>query len=107
MKKIKFPILIKTIIMILTFAFAITEVAMAFFAFTTSKNNEEQYEITATDISTLVAETIDVDVYKSVKADVLEIYNANIDKIVNTEDEDVDAIIEYLKLYKSVYQSDN
>ncbi|MCR4910987.1 MAG: diguanylate cyclase [Bacilli bacterium] len=107
MKKIKFPILVKTIIMILTFAFAITEVAMTFFTVTSSRSNKNQYKVTATDISTLVAETIDVDLYKSIKNDILSIYNDNFDKVVNSESEDVDRIIEYLKLFKSVYQSDN
>ena len=59
-RRIRFPILAKTLIMIFGFALVVVEAAMTFYSLLSSKNNQESYLNTATNLSGTVALVVDV-----------------------------------------------
>ncbi|MBO4703637.1 MAG: diguanylate cyclase [Bacilli bacterium] len=66
-KPFKFSIRAKTIILSLVLAIFVTEIAVAYYAIVISNRNKERFDNIANGLSTAIAETINVDDFKTVK----------------------------------------
>ena len=78
-KPFRFPIRIKTILIIVTFGLVLSEIAMIYFTIVTSKDNQQDYKNTATTVSDTVALSIDREKTKKVTNDIVTIYNTYAD----------------------------
>ena len=101
-KPFKFSIRLKTIIISLVLAIFITEIAVAYYAIVMSRRNNEMFNNIADSISASIAETINIDDFKTVRSKVEPLVNdwkSNHDVVLSTE-EDENKINEYLAFFK-------
>ncbi len=82
-RKFRFPIMIKTIVMIFLFAAVVVEVAIAFYAIMMSKRNNETYNNIANNLSGTVSEVVNKDDFLTVKTKVKSIIDTLKDDPVN------------------------
>ena len=78
-KPFRFPIRVKTILIIVGFGLVLSEIAMIYFTIVTSKDNQQDYKNTATTVSDTVALSIDREKTKKVTNDIVTIYNTYAD----------------------------
>ena len=74
-KPFKFSIRLKTIIISLVLAIFITEIAVAYYAIVMSRRNNEMFNNIADSISASIAETINIDDFKTVRSKVEPLVN--------------------------------
>ncbi len=102
-KPFKFPIGVKTAIIIFIFAAILAEVAMVFFSLSSAQTNESNYKRTATNIATTTSEVIDKNLAKTVTNAVKSIYESIPEsELVTSEDWGSPEWEEYQARYNSV-----
>ena len=79
-KRFRFSIRIKTIIIIAVFGVFLAEIAMVYFSISSSNNNQRKYKEDATELSDTVALSINVGDVKSLRDDIISIYDSYEDK---------------------------
>ena len=74
-KEFRFPIRVKTILMIVVFGLVLAEISMVYFSVVTSNNNKKSYKNMATSLSNTVALSIDVSKVKNITNTVISYYD--------------------------------
>ena len=77
MKQKRFSIRIKTALIVVTFSLILLAASMVYFSIVSSKNNENLYKKTATNLSATVSEVIDAEKVKSLRDQVKTIADAS------------------------------
>ena len=103
-KKLRFPIRLKTIFMIVIFSLVLVETAMVFFSFSSSETNKKTYKSVATNLAATTAAVIDVELFKDVRKEVNDIYQTISDK-VTSDDWGSDAWVAYSAKFDAIKQS--
>ena len=103
-RKIRFPIIFKTIVMIFVFGLILAETAMVYFSLVSSNNNKENYKRIATDLSYTVAYSLDKDDVTIVKNAIVGYYNA-CDPKPTRDQEGTDSYNEYMANIELVKQT--
>ena len=105
-KPFRFSIRLKTIIISLSLAIFITEIAVAYYAIVMSRRNNENFNNIANGLSASIAETINVEDFKTVKTKVQPLVDdwkaSHENKVVLSTEEDEDKINEYLANFESL-----
>lgn len=105
-KPFRFPIRIKTILVIVTFGLFLTEIAMVFFSVVSSNDNQTIYKNDATDLSNTIALSIDKTKTKTLTDAVLAIYNSYDEKPVREEYEGTPIYEEYLAKFDAIKETE-
>ena len=79
-RALRFPITVKTVIMIVVFGMVLAEIAMIYFSIVSNNNNKQYFKDDATELSSTVALSIDKNEVKEVKDFVVSIYDTYTDK---------------------------
>ena len=103
-RRIRIPIRVKTIIMIVVFGMVLAEVAMVYFSLVSSNNNKEHYKNLANDISSTIALSIDKEKVTSLTNDVVKIYDAS-SKPVREQSEGTPEYEAYLASFEQIKQT--
>ena len=105
-KPFKFSIRLKTIIISLVLAIFVTEIAVAYYAIVISKRNNEFFNNFADGLSGSIAETINVEDFKTVKSKVEPLVNdwkaSHDNNVVLSTETDEGKINEYLAHFESL-----
>ena len=75
-RRLRFPILLKTAILIFIFSVVVVELAMTYYSLVISKRNTETYNNYANSLSSTIAKVIDVDDYNLMKGKVKSILSS-------------------------------
>ena len=103
-KEFRFPIRIKTILLIVVFGLVLAEIAMVYFSLVSSNRNKENYKSDATDLSYTIALTINKDDVKTLTNNVVEIYNNSTKP--GREKEGTPEYEEYMASFDAIKQSE-
>ena len=95
-KQFIFPISVKTVLIIVVFGLVLAEIAMVYFSITSSNSNKAKYKEGATELSTTVALSVDIDEVKQLKNYIIDIYDSYETKPVRPEGEETQEYKEYL-----------
>ena len=79
-KHLRFPITVKTVLMIVLFGMVLAEIAMVYFSIVSNNNNKQYFKDDATELSHTVALSIDKEQLKEVRDYIVDIYNSYTDK---------------------------
>ena len=100
-RRFRFPIRVKTVLMIVLFALVIVEVAMTFYSVIMSSNNKESSMKNADNLSGTISEVLDVDKVEHLKNEVKTIVD-NSSEIVYSDDWGSDAWNAYIAQFDAI-----
>ncbi len=103
-KERRFPIRVKTTLMIVIFGLVLMEIAMVYFSIVSSNNNKKKYKNLATDLSYTVALSIDINKVKNVTNAVVAIYDEYEEKPTR-EKEGTEEYKNYLAKFDAIKQT--
>ena len=103
-KKLRFPIIVKTILMIFVFSFVVVEISMTYFSIVISKRNKQAYFNIADSLSGTIAQVVDKDDASLLKNKVISILETidPEDRILSTNKNAIKRE-EYMNHYDSLY----
>ena len=103
-RKFRFPILLKTAIIIFIFSIIVVEVSMTYYSLVISNRNKETYKNYADSLSSTIAKVVDADDINILKDKVISILETipNEERIVS-DCEDEEKLNEYIAKYDSLY----
>ena len=104
-RKFRIPIMVKTAILIVTFAFIIVFVSMGYFATSITANNRRNYETLASSLATTTAEVIDPVKFKNVRDQICLIIDNSEDKPAGDDEEAIAKWNEDLSRFQPVLDS--
>ena len=103
-RKFRFPIILKTAIIIFIFSIIVVEVSMTYYSLVISNRNKETYKNYADSLSSTIAKVVDADDINILKDKVISILETipNEERIIS-DCEDEEKLSEYIAKYDSLY----
>ena len=105
-KKFRFPISVKTVLIIVVFGLVLAEIAMVYFSITSSNSNKAKYKEEATELSTTVALSVDIDEVKELKNYVIDVYDSYDPRPVRPEEGETQEFKQYMAAVAGVKNLD-
>ena len=107
-RKHRFPILLKTAIIIFVVSFVIVEIAMTYYSLVISNRNKETYNTYADALSSSISNVVDVKDYNTMMSKVNAILNTiPEEERILSDNEDETKLDEYIAHYDSLYEDDD
>lgn len=104
-KTFRFPITLKTILIIVLFGVVLVEIAMIFFTISNSNNNKKTYKNIATNLANTVALTVDIEKAETLTNKIVEIYDSYGDEKPTRETEGTAIFEDYMAKIATVKET--
>lgn len=102
-KRVKFPILLKTAIIIFVFSLVVVEIAMTYYSLVMSNRNQETYNNYANSLSSTISKVVDVDDFNYMQNKVYSILDSIPKDELATFDQSEEKIDHYMSYYDSIW----